>query len=176
MASALTVLLVLSPALLFLLLPLPSSAQGPPHQMTCSQSRLTQCPTSAPFRYPTITTDENYRYIETIQCPPYPGPGWTNPAQACEFYNMYHIPLHPRKANGTISVGEKLSVYNDITYLKEDPKPIMGVMGVLLNGVNVFGVGSPCGYSSKCPQDGGPSKYVDAVEAEGKSMILWLKE
>lgn len=57
-------------------------------------------------------------------------------------------------------------------YLKEDPKPVLGVMGVLLNGVNIFGVGSPCGFSSKCPQDGGPSKWVDAVESEGHTVDM----
>ena len=69
-----------------------------------------------------------------------------------------------------IPVGEKLKVYENITYLTEDPKPVLGVMGVLKNGVTVFGVGSPCGYSSKCPQDGGPSRWVDAVEAEGHTV------
>ena len=103
-------------------------------------------------------------------CPPYDNPGWTNPAQACQFQKTYKIPLYPKKASTPIPVGEKLTVFEDITYLKEDPAPILGVMGVLINGVNVFGVGSPCGFSSKCPQDGGPSKYVDAVEAEGHTV------
>ena len=154
MVSVLPILLVLSSTLL--LLPLPNSAQ-PPRSHTCAQSRLTQCSTTGPFHYPTIKSDDTYKYIQTTQCPPY-GAGWTNPSQACEFDKIYRIPLHPRKANATIPVAVKLSVYEGITYLSEDPKPIMGVMGVLLNGVNVFGVGSPCGYSSQCPQDGGPSK------------------
>ena len=162
-------LLLLSPALL--LLPSPSFAQRPrpppPSSKTCVQDGKTECPKVAPFTYATIVSDDTYIYVNTTQCPPYAGAGWSNPAQACEFDNTYRIPLNPRKANKTIPVGEKLSVYDDITYLKEDPKPIMGVMGVLLNGVNVFGVGSPCGYSSKCPSDGGPSLYVDAVDAEG---------
>ena len=63
-----------------------------------------------------------------------------------------------------------MQVYDSITYLKEDPKPILGAMGVLTNGVNIFGVGSPCGYSSKCPSDGGPSMWVDAVESEGHTV------
>ena len=36
--------------------------------------------------------------------------------------------------------------------------------------MNIFGVGSPCGYSSKCPGQGGPSKYVDAVDSEGHTV------
>lgn len=43
-------------------------------------------------------------------------------------------------------------------------------MGVLVNGINIFGVGSPCGFSSKCPEQGGPSKYVDAVVSEGHTV------
>ena len=78
--------------------------------------------------------------------------------------------MNPRVAKLHIPVGEKQEVFENITYLKEDPKPILGVMGVLKNGVNIFGVGSPCGFSSKCPEDGGPTIYVDAVEAEGHTV------
>lgn len=87
-----------------------------------------------------------------MSCPQYPNPGWTNPAQACQFPITYKIPLMPRKASSAIPVGEKLVVYENITYLKEDPKPVLGTMGVLRNGVDIFGVGSPCGFSSKCPE------------------------
>ena len=73
-------------------------------------------------------------------------------------------------AKETIPVGEKLTVFENITYLKEDPAPLFGALGVLTNGVNIFGVGSPCGYSSKCPDQGAPSKYVDAVESEGHTV------
>ena len=39
-----------------------------------------------------------------------------------------------------------------------------------MNGVSVFGVGSPCGFSSKCPNQGAPTDYVDAVESEGDTV------
>jgi len=77
---------------------------------------------------------------------------------------MYRILLCATKA---IQMGEGQLVWNHILYLKEDPPPIFGAMGVLLNGVNIFGVGSPCGFSSKYPENGGPSKYVDVVDSEG---------
>ena len=51
-----------------------------------------------------------------------------------------------------------------------DPAPILGSLGVLINGVSVFGVGSPCGFSSKCPNQGAPTDYVDAVESEGHTV------
>ena len=123
-----------------------------------------------PYKLPTISNDTQFIYVSTLGCPPYANPRWTNPAQACQFALTYKIPLHPRKATIPIPVGEKLQVYDNITYLKEDPAPILGVMGVLVNGVNVFGVGSPCGFSSKCPDEGGPSKWVDAVESEGHTV------
>lgn len=125
---------------------------------------------SAPYYSTSITTDGSYRYVSTTMCPPYTNPKWTNPAEACAFNVTYKIPLKPKAAATSIPVGEKQQVYEGITYLKEDPKPILGVMGVLKNGVNIFGVGSPCGFSSKCPQDGGPTKWVDAVESEGHTV------
>ena len=127
------------------------------------------CVRQAPYKNVTITTDSTYRYVTTSQCPPYQNPQWTNPSVACDREITYKIPLHPKlpTAVKTIPVGEGLKVWNNILYLKEDPAPIFGAMGVLLSGVNIFGVGSPCGYSSRCPENGGPSKYVDAVESEG---------
>ncbi len=153
--------------LLLLLLPV-ALAQRPPS--TCSQEGKTQCSTKAPYKLPSTSNDSQFLYVNTIGCPPYANPGWTNPSQACQFPLTYKIPLYPKKASTPIPVGEKLVVYDNITYLKEDPKPILGVMGVLVNGVNVYGVGSPCGYSSKCPSDGGPSKWVDAVVSEGHTV------
>ena len=47
---------------------------------------------------------------------------------------------------------------------------MMGAIGVLLNGVNIFGVGSLCGNGSKCPSQGAPSMYIDAVEFEGRKV------
>ena len=81
---------------------------------------------------------------------------------------------HPPQANvckGVHSTGRKgHRVFNNITYLKEDPRPIFGAIGVLINGVEVFGVGSPCGFSSLCPDAGAPTEYVDAVESEGHTV------
>lgn len=129
-----------------------------------------QCPTAAPYETTSITTDDQYRYVSTSMCPPYDNPRWTNPAEACIFSKTYKLPLTPKFARKPIPVGEGYARYEGILYLKEDPKPILGAMGVLWNGVNVFGVGSPCGYSSKCPEDGGPTKWVDAVESEGHTV------
>ncbi len=137
---------------------------------TCVRENLTRCPMEAPFYIPDIYTSGDFRMIETTQCPPYSNPGWTNPAEACIFKMEYKIPLVPKMAKKPIPVGEKLTKFENITYLKEDPAPILGALGVFTNGVNIFGVGSPCGYSSKCPDEGGPSKYVDAVESEGHTV------
>ena len=137
---------------------------------TCNQIGKTQCPTEPPYHDTAITINGTFRYVKTSMCPPYKNPSWTNPSQACMFEMTYRIPVTPRASKVPIPVGEKQEVFEGITYLKEDPKPILGVLGVLKNGVNVFGVGSPCGYSSKCPEQGGPTKWVDAVESEGHTV------
>ena len=129
-----------------------------------------RCPMSPPYDKVTITTDDSFRYVETFKCPPYKNPLWTNPAWACSGDTTYTLPLVPKFAAKPIPVGQKLSIYDDITYLVENPPPILGALGILQNGVNIFGVGSPCGFSSKCPNEGGPSIYVDAVEAEGNTV------
>ena len=138
-------------------------AQPPPRGTVCSPN--------PPYKNVTITTDANFRYVTTSQCPPYANPNWSNPAHALERAVTYKIPLVPTYATSgsTIPVGEALRRYSNILYLKEDPAPVLGALGVLVNGVNIFGVGSPCGYSSTCPdQDSSaPSIYVDAVESEG---------
>lgn len=155
-------------ALLILLLSYTTTtlAQKP----TCQSKALTRCPATAPFYNPDISTDASFRIVETTQCPPYNNPGWTNPAEACIFKMEYKLPLTPKMAKQPIPVGEKLTVFENITYLKEDPAPILGALGVFTNGVNIYGVGSPCGYSSKCPDQGAPSKWVDAVESEGHTV------
>ena len=133
-----------------------------------------QCPRRRPFIPTLITGDGEYLTIQTSTCPPYRNPGWTNPALACKSNTQYKIPLAPVFANVPIPLGQKDSVYNDVTYLKEDPVPIFGAVGVLINGVNVFGVGSPCGYSSTCPEQDieAPTKYVDAVESESHTVDM----
>ena len=141
-----------------------------PNQRTCAQMGKTECPSSPPYNTAKITTNGTFRYVQTSECPPYKNPSWTNPAHACVFENTYRIPLNPKMAKTPIPVGEKQEVYEGITYLKEDPQPMLGALGILKSGVNIFGVGSPCGFSSKCPDQGAPTKWVDAVESEGHTV------
>ncbi len=129
-----------------------------------------QCPTGNTSLTVSITSDDNFRYVKTDGCPPYDNPKWTNPAQACVQDLTFKLPLKPKDAKEPIPVGEPYGRYKGILYLKEDPAPIFGVMGVLTSGVMVFGVGSPCGFSSDCPENGAPTKYVDAVESEGHTV------
>jgi len=126
-----------------------------------------ECSMQAPYKNVTVTTDTAYRYVTTSECPPYKNPQWSNPSVACTRHTTYKIPLQPKNAAKSIPVAVGQLVWHNILYLREDPAPILNAMGVLLNGVNIYGVGSPCGYSAKCPENGGPSKYVDAVDAEG---------
>lgn len=130
----------------------------------------TQCPTSEPFTAVSITEDSTYRNIETSTCPPYENPGWDNPNMACEFDKTFQIPLTPRFSKVPIPVGEEHSEYGGITYLKADPRPYFGSLGVLVNGVEVFGLGSPCGFTSACSDEGAPTDYVDAVDSEGHTV------
>lgn len=83
---------------------------------------------------------------------------------------MFKIPLYPKYALTPIPVGEEASEYEGITYLKPDPVPIFGSLGVLVNGVEVYGVGSPCGPIAPCINEGAPTDYVDAVDAEGHAV------
>lgn len=142
-----------------------------PMLITCTDLGLTQCPTTAPFHDVSMTTNSEYRIISTTGCPPY-SHGWTNPVEACEADVMYEIPLTPTFASTPIPVGSILKVFADVTYLKEDPAPIFGSLGVFENGVFIFGVGSPCGFGSDCPDENSaaPSEYVDAVESEGHTV------
>ena len=132
-------------------------------------SGVQTCPTGAPYRAVTISADSTHRIVATSTCPPYDNPGWQNPASACDFDTTYRIPLISKFAQQSIPVGNALRRFDDILYLTDDPRPILGVLGVFMNGVNIFGVGSPCGFGSDCPAagTGAPSNYVDAVESEG---------
>ncbi len=131
------------------------------------------CPTTmADYHYPVITTDDDNRYVTSTRCPPYANPGWSNPGSACAINTTYTFPLHPKFALNPVPVGEELSRFEGIYYLKEDPAPILGAIGVLVNGVVVYGRGSPCGAGSRCPNagTGAPSIYVDAVDSEGNTI------
>ena len=46
----------------------------------------------------------------------------------------------------------------------------MGLLVCLKMELRFFGLGSPCGFSSDCPDDGAPTIYVDAVDAEGHTV------
>ena len=145
-----------------------SAQLPPPGPMGCT----TECPTSGPYPNVSITTDSTYRYVSTSTCPQYPNPNWNNPNSACLTSTTYKIPLVPRLATRTISAGEILQSFRGIAYLTEDPAPILGAMGVFVNGVPLYGVGSPCGAGSDCPTDstGAPSIWVDAIDSEGQTV------
>ena len=130
------------------------------------------CPSVGPYANTNITIDSMYRYVTTDGCPKYDNPNWTNPVNACIHQFTYKLPRNPTYAPTPIPVGEELEQFNNIRYLKENPSPILGAVGVLKSGVVIFGVGSPCGFGSDCPFDntGAPSNYVDAVESEGHTV------
>ena len=146
---------------------------------TCSTGPT--CPYNAPFPSVTVTTDATTRYIQTTGCPPYTNPGWITPNGACMVTVTVSIPLKPAFALIPIPVGELQSVYLNVTYLKDNPVPALGKLGVFVSGVFIYGPASPCGVSSPCPQASNasgimqyvdpkaPSNYVDAVQSEGQS-------
>ena len=131
------------------------------------------CPTRMEdYHEPTVTTDDVNRYVTSTGCPPYPNPNWMNPNSACTKNTTYTIPLRPRFSAEPVPVGVELSRFDNILYLMDDPAPILGAIGVLVNGVVVFGRGSPCGAGSQCPGQGteAPSSFVDAVDSEGRTI------
>ena len=136
---------------------------------TCNDTGLIQCPMEPPYMTATITTDDTFRYVRTDTCPVYSSE-WTNPNEACMLETTYRIPLVPTAPRMSVPVGQVHSVYQNITYLQEDPAPILGPIGVMVSGVNIYGVGSPCGFSSVCPNEGAPTNYVDAIESEGRTI------
>lgn len=97
----------------------------------------------------TVTTDDTFRYIQTDTCPVYSSE-WTNPNEACVFEITYRIPLVPTEPLAPVPVAQFHSVYDNITYLSEDPVPILGAIGVTVSGLNIFGAASPCGINSNC--------------------------
>lgn len=151
--------------------PPPPMGGGPGGMMmrTCTEGDLVQCPLEPPYMTATETTDDTFRYINTNQCPVYSSE-WMNPNEACVFDTTYRIPLVPVTPRVPVPVGQVHSIFENITYLQEDPQPILGAIGVMVSGVNIYGVGSPCGVSSKCPDQGGPTSFVDAIESEGRSI------
>ena len=128
------------------------------------------CPNSNPYNTVTITRDTTNTYIRTTACPPYDNPHWNNPNSACVRNNNFQIPHTPRFAKVPIPTGERIGERFNVHYLKTDPPPIFGAIGVLVNGVVVYGVGSPCGYRSRCPNEGGLTIYVDAYDSEGVTL------
>ena len=155
--------------LLVLLSVLGASAQGQQGQRRCDPNGEVQCPTSGPYTTITTTSDANYTFIATTACPPY-AIGWTNPNQACIQNANYTIPKTPRYANVPIPTGQRIRVYAGVHYLSANPAPILGAIGVLLNGVLAYGPAAICGGDHPCPTDdpNAPSRYVD-VEAENRS-------
>ena len=135
----------------------------PPPQQECNNV----CPENPPYMPVTITTDDTYRYVTTSQCPPFFNKNWTTPGSACVNEMTYQFLLQPRYAKVPISMGEPDEVFESILYLKPDPAPILGQIGVFTNGVNVYGPASPCGAGSKCTDEGAPTDWVDAIDSEG---------
>ena len=137
-------------------------------ETTCASLILETCPMTDPFPGVYNTIEGGFRCVNTTGCPPY-SHEWTAPNEACIFDTKYCMRLVPRFASTPIPVGEALQEFDGITYLREDPMPIFGSIGVYDNGVFIFGVGAPCGGMSPCPDQNSaaPSVYVDAVESEG---------
>lgn len=134
-----------------------------------AQCTTQQCPTSPPYLAVNLTSDDDYLYVSTSACPPFDNPNWRNPGIACDQGAQYSIAKRPVYSRVPIPTGERIGQYQGIHYLREDPQPILGAIGVLVNGVVVFGVGAPCGGNSVCPNTDSLalSTYVDAVESEG---------
>ena len=141
-------------------------------QRQCSAG-VTRCPMAAPYFAVSNTSDSNYMYINTTTCPPYSGnPTWSNPNAACDQSARYLIPHSPSFSKTPIPTGERIGVYQGIHYLSANPAPILGAIGVLVNGVVVYGPSAVCGGHAVCPSDdsNAPSRYVDAWDAEGVTL------
>ncbi len=128
----------------------PPGGGGEQGDLTCAGNGLTRCPMEAPFQPVTVTTNDNYRLIQTSGCPPYPQ-NWTVRQEACVNDVTIEIPLTPRFASAPVPIVTALSEYQGITYLEETPSPVLGAIGLFDNGVYIYGSSSPCGFGSDCP-------------------------
>ena len=160
--------------------PPPTGTRPPPTGMgpgggignlTCAGNDLVRCPMQPPFPAVNMTTNNQYRLIQTTGCPPYPQ-NWTVQQETCINPRTIEIPLNPRYASTPVPIVQALSEYQGITYLMESPVPVLGSIGIFDNGVYIYGSSSPCGFGSLCPyQDASaPSTYVDAVDSEGDTI------
>jgi hypothetical protein len=75
--------------------------------------------------------------VVTSSCPPYEK-GWNNPADAYGQLSTFTIPK-PVFAAQPIPVGKELTKYNSIMYLVDDGTALGGSLGIMKNGVQVFG-------------------------------------
>ena len=139
--------------------------------LTCSGNGLIRCPMEIPYQPVFITSNNEFRFVQTTGCPPYPQ-NWTVRQETCIDDQTIEIPIAPRFASTPVPVVTALAEFKGITYLVEDPSPILGSIGIFDNGVFIYGSSSPCGFGSDCPSDntGAPTIYVDAVDSEGNTI------
>lgn len=139
--------------------------------LTCSGNNLVRCPMSEPYQPVSKTANSDYLLISTTGCPPYPQ-NWTVQQETCIVSTVIEIPLNPKFASTPVPVVTEQEEFRGITYLAEDPTPILGAIGILDNGVYIYGSSSPCGFGANCPSDGtgAPTQYVDAVDSEGHTI------
>eukprot|EP00730_Choanoeca_flexa_P020155 TRINITY_DN9854_c0_g1_i1.p1 TRINITY_DN9854_c0_g1~~TRINITY_DN9854_c0_g1_i1.p1 ORF type:complete len:362 (+),score=18.64 TRINITY_DN9854_c0_g1_i1:423-1508(+) len=157
-----------------------STRSDPASATFAPPASITACPDTPPYHSvaTTIMADGRVQII-TSSCPPYIK-GWNNPMEALGTRTNISI-QKPVFAARPISVGKELEKYDGIMYLVDDGTAQAGRLGILKNGVEIFGRYSPCGYASKCKTQNGcprvsqapcevdpdaPSNVVDAIDSE----------
>ena len=118
-------------------IPNPSTTVSPTATLAPPASR-TECPSEPPyFNVVVSTTAQGQPQVVTSSCPPYIK-GWNNPADAYGQLTTFTIPK-PVFAAQPIPVGKELTKYGGIMYLVDDGTALGGSLGVMKNGVEVFG-------------------------------------
>lgn len=129
-----------------------------------------ECPLEAPFHAVNISVDEFFRYVQTSYCPPYDWSCVSNQhgRRPCARQQTFKIPLNPRPTADPILLGLGWQAGKALDYVAlNDGRPMLGPIGVLVNGVALNGVATklsealPAGVKLE-----GPDRWVDAVHAE----------
>eukprot|EP00930_Biecheleria_cincta_P072368 TRINITY_DN59775_c0_g1_i1.p1 TRINITY_DN59775_c0_g1~~TRINITY_DN59775_c0_g1_i1.p1 ORF type:complete len:357 (+),score=54.63 TRINITY_DN59775_c0_g1_i1:74-1072(+) len=177
---------------------LPAATGAPVTNLTCPENLDTLdnancgdqdpvCPLREPFYGVDTKTDGVFRYVTTSYCPPYDWSCVKSPQgrRPCARRTTFKIPLYPSVAEEKIPVGlggQKINV-NVLSSPSEMPPldvlpsvpfsagtPMLGAIGVLLNGVALNGMATKLSEALPAGQTlsdlGKEDGWVDAVLAE----------
>lgn len=132
-----------------------------------------ECPVQAPFHTANVSQDDNFLYVQTSYCPPYDWSCLKSPKgrRPCARAQTFKIPKNPSVAKSPIALGlgwPRGGPKDPLTKLRLDEvTPMLGAIGVLVNGVSLNGVASKYSETLEAGQKlDGDDMWIDAAQAE----------